>query len=71
LDILDRGPGIPADDRQRLLQPFQRSETSRSRATGGAGLGLAVAANAARSHGGTLQLLDRDGGGLVARMQLR
>lgn len=71
LDVLDRGPGIPAEDRERLLQPFQRSETSRSRATGGAGLGLAVAANAARSHGGQLQLLQRKGGGLIARLQLR
>lgn len=70
LDVLDRGPGIPAEDRERLLQPFQRSETSRSRATGGTGLGLAVAANAARSHGGQLQLLQREGGGLIARLQL-
>lgn len=70
LDILDRGPGIPAEDRERLLQPFQRSESSRSRATGGTGLGLAVAANAARSHGGQLQLLEREGGGLIARLQL-
>ncbi|WP_312709726.1 HAMP domain-containing sensor histidine kinase [Stenotrophomonas sp.] len=71
VDIMDRGPGIPADDRERLLQPFQRSETSRSRTTGGTGLGLAVAANAARSHGGQLQLLQREGGGLIARLQLR
>lgn len=70
VDIMDRGPGIPAEDRERLLQPFQRSETSRSRTTGGTGLGLAVAANAARSHGGQLQLLQREGGGLVARLQL-
>lgn len=70
LDIMDRGPGIPAEDRERLLQPFQRSETSRSRTTGGTGLGLAVAANAARSHAGHLQLLQREGGGLIARLQL-
>ncbi|HCR32426.1 MAG TPA: two-component sensor histidine kinase [Stenotrophomonas sp.] len=70
VDIMDRGPGIPAEDRERLLQPFQRSETSRSRTTGGTGLGLAVAANAARSHGGQLQLLQREGGGLIARLQL-
>ncbi|WP_312705922.1 sensor histidine kinase, partial [Stenotrophomonas lactitubi] len=68
LEVLDRGPGIAAADRQRLLQPFQRSETSRSRDTGGAGLGLAVAANAAHRHGGELQLLDREDGGLVARL---
>ncbi|KAF1015033.1 MAG: Osmolarity sensor protein EnvZ [Stenotrophomonas maltophilia] len=70
LDIADRGPGIPAADRARLLQPFQRSEASRSRTTGGAGLGLALAANAARQHHGQLQLLDREGGGLIVRMEL-
>ncbi|MDT3485021.1 sensor histidine kinase [Stenotrophomonas maltophilia] len=70
LDVMDRGPGIAEDDRVRLLQPFQRSESSRSRATGGTGLGLAVAANVARRHGGELLLLQRDGGGLIARLLL-
>ncbi|MDV3516315.1 HAMP domain-containing sensor histidine kinase [Stenotrophomonas sp. C1657] len=70
VEVMDRGPGIAMADRQRLLQPFQRSEASRSRDTGGAGLGLAVAANAAQRHGGDLQLLGRDGGGLVARLAL-
>ncbi len=70
LDVMDRGPGIAEGDRVRLLQPFQRSESSRSRATGGAGLGLAVAANVARRHAGELQLLQRDGGGLIARLLL-
>jgi len=67
---MDRGPGIAEADRVRLLQPFQRSESSRSRATGGTGLGLAVAANVARRHAGELQLLQRDGGGLIARLVL-
>lgn len=71
LCVADRGPGIPAADRARLLQPFQRIECSRSRDTGGAGLGLAVAANAARRHGGELELIDREGGGLIACMRLR
>lgn len=70
LDVMDRGPGIDEADRARLLQPFQRSESSRSRATGGTGLGLAVAANAARRHGGELLLLPREGGGLIARLLL-
>lgn len=70
VDVMDRGLGIAVEERERLLQPFQRSESSRSRATGGTGLGLAVAANAARRHGGQLQLLERDGGGLIARMHL-
>ncbi|HDS1137156.1 TPA: two-component sensor histidine kinase [Stenotrophomonas maltophilia] len=70
LDVIDCGPGIPEADRARLLQPFQRSEGSRSRATGGTGLGLAVAANVARRHGGELLLLQHDGGGLIARLLL-
>ncbi|HCT24706.1 MAG TPA: two-component sensor histidine kinase, partial [Stenotrophomonas sp.] len=70
LDVMDRGPGIAEVDRTRLLQPFQRSESSRSRATGGTGLGLAVAANVARRHGGELLLLPREGGGLIARLLL-
>ena len=70
LEVMDRGPGIAEGDRVRLLQPFQRSESSRSRATGGTGLGLAVAANVARRHAGELQLLHREGGGLIARLLL-
>ncbi|HFF6211815.1 TPA: HAMP domain-containing sensor histidine kinase [Stenotrophomonas maltophilia] len=70
LEVMDRGPGIAEGDRVRLLQPFQRSERSRSRTTGGAGLGLAVAANVARRHAGELQLLHREGGGLVACLLL-
>ncbi|MBO0394592.1 HAMP domain-containing histidine kinase [Stenotrophomonas maltophilia] len=70
LEVMDRGPGIAEGDRVRLLQPFQRSESSRSRATGGTGLGLAVAANVARRHAGELQLLHREGGGLIARVLL-
>ena len=70
LDVMDRGPGIDQADRARLLQPFQRSESSRSRTTGGTGLGLAVAANVARRHGGELLLLPREGGGLIARLML-
>ncbi|WP_439449429.1 sensor histidine kinase [Stenotrophomonas sp. ATs4] len=70
LEVMDRGPGIAEGDRVRLLQPFQRSERSRSRTTGGAGLGLAVAANVARRHAGELQLLHREGGGLIARLLL-
>lgn len=70
LEVMDRGPGIAEGDRVRLLQPFQRSERSRSRTTGGAGLGLAVAANVARRHAGELQLLHREGGGLIACLLL-
>jgi signal transduction histidine kinase len=69
VDVADRGPGIPEAERARVLQPFQRHETSRNRSTGGTGLGLAVVQGAVRQHGGQLQLLDRPGGGLIVRLR--
>jgi two-component system osmolarity sensor histidine kinase EnvZ len=67
VEVLDRGPGIPADEVERLKQPFTRLETARS-GKGGSGLGLAIVERIARMHGGSLDLLARDGGGLVARV---
>ena len=61
----DRGEGIPEAERANVLKPFARVEGSRSRATGGTGLGLAVVDAVVRRHNGTLQLADRDGGGLT------
>ncbi|WP_411852717.1 ATP-binding protein [Stenotrophomonas sp. LGBM10] len=69
VDVADRGPGIPEAERARVLQPFQRHETSRNRSTGGTGLGLAVVQGAVRQHGGQLLLLDRPGGGLIVRLR--
>lgn len=68
LEVLDRGPGIPTDAAQRMLQPFTRLDTARS--TSGTGLGLAIVERIARLHGGTVKLLPRDGGGLRARVEL-
>ena len=70
IQVLDRGPGIPADQLQAALQPFQRLERSRSRATGGTGLGLAIASQLAQALGGRLVLGAREGGGLEARVEL-
>lgn len=70
LRVVDRGPGLPPADLERVLEPFQRGEESRSRATGGTGLGLAIARSIARAHGGELTLANRTGGGLVARLRL-
>lgn len=70
LDVLDRGPGIPEAERARLLQPFERGNTARSQQVPGTGLGLAIAARAATRCGGALYLLDRPGGGLIARLRL-
>ena len=69
IDVLDRGPGIPASETDRLKRPFTRLETARSNA-GGTGLGLAIVERIARLHEGKLELLPRDGGGLIARLRL-
>lgn len=67
IQVLDRGPGIPEDQRARLLRPFERGPHARE---GGAGLGLAIAQQIAQAHGGSLALLPREGGGTTARMVL-
>jgi two-component system osmolarity sensor histidine kinase EnvZ len=69
LEVLDRGPGIPAGEAERLKQPFTRLERARS-GKGGSGLGLAIVDRIARHHGGSFDLLPREGGGLVARVSL-
>jgi signal transduction histidine kinase len=62
----DDGPGIPAADLERVFEPFVRLEGSRSRETGGAGLGLAIARSIFRAHGGDVRLENRKDGGLRA-----
>ena len=62
--IDDDGPGIPSPDMERVFAPFVRLERSRSRETGGTGLGLTIARNAIRSMGGDVQLANRAEGGL-------
>jgi signal transduction histidine kinase len=66
----DRGPGIPPDQLARATEPFWRHEPSRSRATGGIGLGLAIVRDAAQSHGGELALSNLPEGGLRAQVAL-
>ena len=69
LAVLDRGPGIPAEETSRMLQPFTRLEASRSGAKG-AGLGLPIVQRIAAMHGGRFELLAREGGGWEARVEL-
>ena len=69
LEVMDRGPGIPPEEAERLKQPFTRLETARTGAAS-AGLGLAIVERVARGHGGRFDLLPREGGGLVARVTL-
>jgi signal transduction histidine kinase len=70
ITIEDDGPGIPEAELERVFQPFHRVERSRSRETGGAGLGLPIARTILRGHGGDVTLANRRGGGLVATVTL-
>ena len=69
LKVLDRGPGIPEQDVERVMQPFTRLDQARSDVQG-AGLGLAIVDRVARMHGGRVQLAQRQGGGLEVRVEL-
>jgi len=70
IHIDDEGPGIPLSEKERVFAPFTRLETSRSRETGGTGLGLTIARNAIRSMGGDVELINRPEGGLRVRVTL-
>ena len=70
VEVDDDGPGVPDAQREQVFEPFHRGEPSRSRQTGGAGLGLAVVRSIARAHGGDAQLENRAEGGLRARARL-
>ena len=68
--IDDDGPGIPEADFERVFEPFVRLEESRSRETGGVGLGLAIARSIIRAHGGDIALANRAAGGLRVTVNL-
>jgi len=66
--VQDRGPGIGEADASRIFEPFYRSDPSRARATGGAGLGLAIVAAIVASHGGSVTLATGDGATFVVEL---
>jgi signal transduction histidine kinase len=68
--IVDEGPGMPEEELERAFEPFYRGERSRSRETGGTGLGLGIARNIARAHGGELVLRNHTARGLEAILTL-
>ena len=70
IKIQDEGPGLPEAELERVFEPFYRTEHSRSRETGGTGLGLTIARSVAEAHGGRLVLFNRPEGGLEVRLTL-
>ena len=70
IDIEDNGPGIEQEYVESVFEPFRRLETSRNRETGGSGLGLSIARNIIRAHGGDILLQNIPAGGLKASVTL-
>jgi signal transduction histidine kinase len=70
VEVTDEGPGLSGADLDRAFEPFYRAESSRNRATGGMGLGLAIVRAAAQRHGGDVTLANRPEGGLSAKVTL-
>ncbi|WP_335945273.1 HAMP domain-containing sensor histidine kinase [Pseudomonas sp. G166] len=68
--VIDHGPGIAADKREAVFEPFYRLEGSRNRNSGGVGLGMTIAREAAERLGGQLSLEETPGGGLTAVVSL-
>ncbi|UJR82485.1 ATP-binding protein [Sandaracinus amylolyticus] len=70
LEVRDHGPGVPEDALDEIFRPFTRVESARERASGGAGVGLAITDRAVRLHGGAVQAKNAQGGGLVVTIDL-
>jgi len=70
VEIEDSGPGIPPHELEQVFEPFHRGEPSRNRETGGVGLGLPIARNILRAHGGDVALTNRPTGGAKAIVTL-
>lgn len=69
IDVIDSGAGVPESEIERLKRPFTRLQDARTDASG-TGLGLAIVERIARLHGGKFELLNRNEGGLIARLRL-
>ncbi|HEY8029972.1 MAG TPA: HAMP domain-containing sensor histidine kinase [Gaiellaceae bacterium] len=69
IEVSDSGPGLTRDELDRIFERFYRADASRSRASGGVGLGLSIVAAVARAHGGTVSARS-DGGGATFRIEL-
>jgi two-component system, OmpR family, sensor kinase len=70
LSVSDHGPGLPPGDRARIFEPFYRADASRSRDSGGAGLGLSIVSAVVAAHGGKVKVRETDGGGATFDVEL-
>lgn len=70
IDIADDGPGIPVEHRSRVLEPFYKVDAARGGTSVGFGLGLSIVAEIVQGHHGTLEFLDREPNGLIARLSI-
>ena len=68
LEVCDHGPGIAAEEIEKIFRPFYRIDSARSPGTGGFGVGLAIAERAVKLHGGTIQASSLSGGGTCVRL---
>ncbi|HET7420665.1 MAG TPA: HAMP domain-containing sensor histidine kinase [Candidatus Dormibacteraeota bacterium] len=70
LSVADHGPGLGAADRERIFEPFYRADPSRSRDSGGAGLGLSIVTAVVAAHGGKVDVKETSGGGATFEVEL-
>ena len=70
LEVTDAGPGMPSEVAQRVFERFYRADASRTRASGGSGLGLSIVASLVQAHGGTVELETAPGRGSTFRVRL-
>ena len=64
VEVADRGPGVPEEDREKIFEPFFTGKTQ------GTGLGLAIARRVIEQHGGTIGVFDNPGGGALFRAEI-
>jgi two-component system, OmpR family, sensor kinase len=70
LEIADEGPGVPAEEVEKIFERFYRTDRSRTRSQGGVGLGLAIVRSLVEAHGGAVAYRPRPGGGSIFRVAL-